>query len=156
MLQKIVLALALCMGTTAVAKDIIRCTSKGEPDVVITLGAERMLKRPVNCISGDFIVDMVPCAPNGSFGLSAPTGVPALSAIVDRWQDYADHTGGVTSHFINQSTIYFAGGYNGERYTEFWNFKADRLTGTAKLKLEEEDKDKREVSYSCVKAVQRF
>jgi hypothetical protein len=33
----------------------------------------------LNCISGSFISDMTPCAPDGGFGLSYPTGDASLS-----------------------------------------------------------------------------
>jgi hypothetical protein len=80
---------------------------------------------------------MTPCAPNGAYGLSAPTGSAELVGVVDRWQDYANHSGGVVSHFANADTIYFAGGFNwpdNGGLTDKWSFTVNRLTGHAELK----------------------
>ena len=90
----VIVIASLGIYTTADAKDAILCVSKNAPEVVITLNAERMLTRNVSCISGEFVVDMTPCAPNGGYGLSYPTGEARLSRIVSRWQDYGNHHGG--------------------------------------------------------------
>ena len=46
--------------------DVLRAAdmAKGKPEIIMTLNAERKLGRVVSCISGDFIADMTPCAPN--------------------------------------------------------------------------------------------
>jgi len=81
-------------------------------------------------------VDMTPCAPDGAYGLSAPTGSAELVGVVDRWQDYTNHSGGVVSHFANSETIYFTGGFNSPDtgLTDKWSFTVNRLTGHAELK----------------------
>jgi len=149
---------ALCVTTVVEAKDIIRCVSRNASDVVLTLNAQRMLKRKVNCISGEFVVDMTPCAPDGAFGLSSPTGSASLVKIVDRWQDYGDHFGAVTSHYITEKEISFSGGFmsSGDGYTDHWSFTANRLTGVAKLKVEKGQPGEGEFTYTCSKASQRF
>jgi hypothetical protein len=86
-----VLIAILYLPVMATAKEQILCEIAGKPNVVITLGAKRQFGRILNCISGDFIVDLTPCAPNQGFGLSAGTGSAALVAVVNRWQDYATH-----------------------------------------------------------------
>jgi hypothetical protein len=121
----------------ASAKETILCRSSGSPDTVITLGASTQFNRTLDCIAGNFAADMTPCAPDGGYGLSAPTGAADLVGVVDRWQDYADHTGGVVSHYIKDETIYFAGGFNAPGnggLTDKWSFTLNRLTGQAELK----------------------
>jgi hypothetical protein len=163
----------LALPVTATAKEQILCENAGKPNVVITLGAKRQFGRILNCISGDFIADLTPCAPDQGFGLSAGTGNAALVAVVDRWQDYATHLGGVTGNFVKGHEIYFSGGFNSpksdttinqnrasvgmppipggdkipddEGYQELWSFSLSRLTGKAELK----QKDKSNIAFSC-------
>ena len=163
----------LALPDMATAKEQILCESAGNPNVVITLGAKRQFGRLLNCISGDFIADLTPCAPDQGFGLSAPTGSAALVAIVDRWQDYATHLGGVAGNFVNGQKIYFSGGFNspqsdttinqnrasvgmppipggdkvpdGGGYQELWSFSLSRLTGKAEL----QKKDKSNIGFIC-------
>ena len=174
---RLVLALIAIVGlpTAPSAKEQILCKHAEKPDVVITLGARRQFGRTLNCISGNFIVDLTPCAPDGSYGLSAGTGSAPLVAIVDLWQDYMTHLGGVTSNFTNDHKIYFSGGFNsplsnttinqnrasnglppipdenkipeGQGYGELWSFTLSRLTGNAVLRV----KDKVDFTYDCKK-----
>ncbi|KAA2236426.1 hypothetical protein [Salinarimonas soli] len=147
----------LCSIGAAEAKEIIRCTSKNAPEVVMSLDAQKMLKRTVSCISGSFVSDMTPCATNGGYGLSYPTGSAALREIVTRWQDYNDHHGGVVSHGVNPQTIVFSGSWmsdNGNK--ELWTFIANRLTGTAKLKIPKGEDGAGEYDYTCLRASQKF
>jgi hypothetical protein len=155
------LVATLALPITTSAREQILCTHPGKPDVVITLGATRQFGRTLNCISGDFIADLTPCAPDGAYGLSAGTGSAPLVAVVNRWQDYMTHLGGVTSNFINDHEIYFSAGFNsplsnttinqnraavglppiagGDKipdtggYKEHWSFSLSRLTGKAEL-----------------------
>jgi hypothetical protein len=117
------------------AKEQILCSHVGDSDIVITLGATRQFNRTLNCIQGNFVVDITPCAPAGAYGLSAPTGSAELVGVVDRWQDYARHNGGVTQHFVNDHEIYFSGGFTnaGSGYKKSWSFSVSRLTGAATL-----------------------
>jgi hypothetical protein len=95
--------------------------------------------------------------------------------VVDRWQDYVDHLGGVTGHFTNDHQIYFSGGFNspissltinqnraqvglppipnggrlpeGQGYKEKWSFSVNRLTGKAEFK----DTKGTQASYQCAR-----
>jgi hypothetical protein len=129
--------LVVTAAAPAVSGQVILCERAGSPDTVITLGASTQFNRILDCISGDFVADLTPCAPNGAYGLSEPTGSAGLVGVVDRWQDYANHSGGVVSHFANADTIYFAGGFNwpdNGGLTDKWSFTVNRLTGNAELK----------------------
>jgi hypothetical protein len=88
-----------------------------------------------NCISGDFVVDISGCAPDGAFSLHRPTGSAEIVGVVDRWQDYAQHFGPIMSHYNTKNEIYFAGGFNGsgEGYKQNWNVEINRLSGVAVL-----------------------
>jgi hypothetical protein len=129
--------LALNAVAPAAEKQVILCQRAGSPDTVITLGASTQFNRTLDCITGDFVADMTPCAPNGAYGLSAPTGSAELVGVVDRWQDYANHSGGVVGHFANADTIYFSGGFNwpdNGGLTDKWSFTVNRATGHAELR----------------------
>jgi hypothetical protein len=129
------------------AQQSILCTAHGKADVVITLQEKKQFGRTLDCISGDFITDLTPCAPDGAFGLSAPTGAAPMVKIVNRWQDYMSHDGGVTSHFISADKIYFSGGFvfDGE-YKDVWTFTLNRFRGTAEL---QRGADKNLIPYMC-------
>lgn len=149
----------LALSAPAWGSDLIRCTAVGNADVVLSLNDGRRLGRMVSCIQGEFIADMTPCAPNGGFGLSAPTGSASLVRIVNRWQDYGDHFGGITGFVENSSRIHFDGGFfspedstNSTHWSDQWSFTADRLTGEAKLTRD----GKADVTYRCEKANKRF
>ncbi|MCF4130271.1 hypothetical protein [Methylobacterium sp. SyP6R] len=155
----LVTALALASADRpASAKDVIRCQAKGQPDVIMTLDGERKFGRVLSCIKGDFVADMTPCAPNGGYGLSYPTGSASLAKVVDRWQDYADHLGGITGYAADVSSLRFDGGFYSPNqrkrgaWGSHWAFKVDRLTGKATLMQE----GKPDIGYACAKARPRF
>jgi hypothetical protein len=159
MMRQFIPALSvLFLTTTAHAADMIRCTSKTGPEVVLALSSQKRLGRTVSCLYSNFVVDMEPCAPEGKFGLSRPTGSADLVKIVDRWQEYADHLGGVTSHYVTPKEIAFSGGFNGSTngYQEFWRFTANRLSGTATLKIEKGQHMEGSYTYQCEKTKQKF
>jgi hypothetical protein len=133
-------AVAAMIAGTASAKDLIQCHHPSSDEVVISLNDRRMFGRMLNCISGSFVEDMTPCAPNGGYGLSYPTGTAGLAKIVDRWQDAYNHLGGVVHAEITSSTIRFDGSFNspGTSSSEddgMWTFEIDRITGSAELKM---------------------
>lgn len=143
-------------GALAFAKDLIRCTAPGASPVTLDLATRKMQGKTLACLrGGGFVADMTPCAPNGGFGLSYPTGSADLSGIVMRWQDYADHLGGVASFYAASDEIVFTGGFmspaNGMQ--EQWRFSVDRLTGAGTLTTAE---PKATVSYTWAKARQKL
>ena len=88
---------------------------------------------------------------------------PSLAGLVDRWQDYANHLGGIASNLTNDHEIYFSGGFNtpitnatinqnrasvglppipggdrvpgGQGYNAAWEFRVSRLTGKLNSKI---------------------
>ena len=145
---------ALTIAVSASARDLILCKAVGQQDVAMSLRDRQFRGRMLNCMSGAFIADMTPCAPPGAYGLSAPTGSAALVAVVDRWQAYADHLGGVAGHYVTADTMGFSGGSNGpsKGYQEQWSFTASRMTGQAELR----EADKPPVAFICARTRQRF
>ncbi len=153
----LILFLSLC-STPASSESIIRCISANKKDIIdIVLGEERRFGRVLNCIHGEFIFDMTPCAPANGYGLSYPTGSPALRKVVDRWQDYGDHLGGVVSNFISSTNITFEGGWMNpeDGYKDMWKFNIDRLSGNALLAIIE-DKKNSQKQYKCLKTKKVF
>jgi len=137
------------------AKPQILCKTADKKATVIISPAELTeFGRKLNCISGNFIYDMTPCAPTGGYGLSMPTGAVPLTRVVDNAKDYQDHIGGVVSSFVSDSNIYFAGGFHfpEDGYKAVWEFSANRLTGDAELKLATGKTTK----YFCTKVEQKF
>lgn len=154
-MMRLALALVvLVVASPVMAAGVIRCTAKGHDPVTISLDSDRFKGRPISCLTGSFVADMTPCAPNKAFALSAPTGTAAIVAVVDRWQEYANHNGGVVGFFQTPETISFTGGFNSPDggLVDEWAFKADRLAGTAKLT----QKGSADIAYSCSKASQKF
>ncbi len=113
------LATALAALTAAIMPahaEQIRCVAQGESPVSISLKSQRYAGRDLSCISGSFVAGLTPCAPLKAFSLSAPTGPAAIVGVVDRWQDYAKHDGGVVGYFKSHTTIAFTGGFNTPSY----------------------------------------
>lgn len=125
----------------------IQCTQPNSEKIVnIEIAARLFQGSSLNCISGDFVVDMSGCAPDGGYGLHISTGSAALERVVMRWQDYTDHFGGVVSNSVSPTQIRFTGGFHfpGSGYREKWSFSIDRLTGLGALR-----QDNRETSFIC-------
>lgn len=150
----LVCGVTLCVEASALAKTLILCTTPGRRDVVLSLQDRQFRGRTLNCISGDFVADITPCAPPGGYGLSAPTGSAPLGQVVDRWQDYTNHFGPISGHYITADKMAFFGGFNspGDGYKESWTFIANRLTGVAELI----EPGKMPVTFICGRARQRF
>jgi hypothetical protein len=148
--------IALCaslLWSDAISAPLIQCETEGKTPIMITLNAMRMFSKTLNCIRADFLVDMTPCAPNGGFGLSAPTGTAGLIGVVMRWQDAADHHGGVVRNFLTESQIYFSG------LSSDWEFDVNRTTGRAILTINEDEIEgmkKGKYMYDCKVATKKF
>lgn len=132
--------LVLLLATPAGASQLIRCERPNAEPITITRNAERKFGASLNCIKGNFIGDMTPCAPNGGFGLSRPTGLADLTAVVWRWQDYGDLLGGVVDRHVSADAIHFNGGFYGGHsdWSDQWSFAVDRVTGVGILRLQQE------------------
>lgn len=144
-----ILTIACIAVSPAAARSLIQCRG-GAGDVVISLQDRKAYGKTLSCIiKSSFVADMTPCAPNGGFGLSAPTGSASLGQVVMRWQDYMDHSGGVVGFGESAATISVTGGfvYSGE-YKPEWAFEVDRLSGRATLK----QTGKKDVAYTCAAA----
>lgn len=139
--------------SVASAKDIIECVKPGKEPIRIILDAKDFEGRKLSCLEGDFIVDMQPCAPNGGYGLSRPTGSASLYGVVDRWQDLDRHLGGTTLFFASDTKIRFDGffRFDGEN-EDLWTFEVDRISGVGKLSLE----GKPAGDYACHKATPKL
>lgn len=149
------------MCQSAFAETFIRCTSADKDVVTITLDSVHKFSSSLNCIAGKFVIDLTPCAPNGGFGLSSRTGIVSLVGVAKRWQDYGSHLGGVTGNRIDDSTIWFNGGFMvpNRGFHQGWSFSVDRLTGDAVLKTFNDDLLRTKegtVSYSCSAAARKF
>ena len=133
------LALALTVLVLGVgpgwAVETIKCSAEAGKPVTITLKAERFAGRLMSCIAGNFVSNLTPCAPTKAFSLSAPTGSASIVGVVNRWQDYAGHNGGVVGFFKTHTTISFTGGFNTPDggLKDDWSFSLDREAKTALL-----------------------
>jgi hypothetical protein len=92
--------LALTIGITpAAAQDgtpkpvLLSCQSATGEDFTIELFGESAFG-PLHCVRGLMIVDMIPCAPNGGWGLSYPTGTASLAEVTKMWAVASRHFGG--------------------------------------------------------------
>jgi len=86
-----------------------------------------------------------------------------LVGIADRWQDYANHFGGVVAFGTSPSSYRFQGGFMSPEsgYSEQWTFDVSRLTGEAILRQLQEIEEDGERGYSiddylCAPAKQKF
>ena len=130
------------------------CKAEGKREVVITLRDGTAFGHTLDCIHGDFIVDMTPCPPDGGFSMSAPTGSAEIVGIAMRWQDYTNHLGGVVGHSMNRESVYFDGGFMSldSGLHRLWHFEVSRLTGIGKLVVV----SKPEVNFDCASVKPKF
>lgn len=144
-------AMTLMAAAVPACADQIRCTAPGENSVTILLKSRRYAGRDLSCISGSFVAGLTPCAPSKAFSLSAPAGPAAIVGVVDRWQDYARHDGGVVGYFKSHTTIAFTGGFNapGTGYRDDWSFTVDRHTRVGTLVR----KGRPKAAFSCSGAI---
>jgi hypothetical protein len=150
----IIIGVGVQLPVPSAAKEVILCKSDSFPrEVTLVLSSFQRFGHTFNCVNGPFVVNSSGCAPNGAFGLHAPTGSAALVGVVKRWQDYAQHLGGITSNYVTDTEIYFSGGFNGpgSGYEEEWSFSVSRLTGKATLKQKADAAE-----LSCEKSARKF
>lgn len=72
---------------------LLSCRSDSGEDFTIELFSETSFGA-MHCVSGLMIVDMTPCAPDGGWGLSYPTGSAGIADVTSMWAVAADHFGG--------------------------------------------------------------
>ena len=155
-MKRMVAAIVFAISSSsAFSVEQILCTpTAGGSDVVVALDSFKKFKRTFNCVSGPFVVDLSGCAPSGAYGLHSPTGSASLIGVVDRWQDYMSHLGGITSSSVTDHDIAFTGGFVGPNrgYRASWGFSVSRLTGVGRL----EEEGGAVSTYSCKKADKLF
>ena len=103
--------LALTIGITpAAAQDgtpkpvLLSCQSATGEDFSIELFGESAFG-PLHCVSGLMIVDMTPCAPDGGWGLSYPTGRASLAEVTSMWAVASQHFGGKFTATLGPETF---------------------------------------------------
>jgi hypothetical protein len=102
------------------------CKGDDTDNLYVHLNSNKQFGHILSCVSGLFIVDMTACAPNGGYGLSAPTGSAALVSVVMRRQDYQRHLGGVTGFTRQGDDVTFTGGFMGSNGLQTsWTLKLD-------------------------------
>ena len=102
------------------------CKGDGIDNVYVHLNSKKQFGHVLSCVSGPFIADMMPCAPNGGYGLSSPTGSADLVGVVMRSQDYQRHLGGVTAFTRQGDDVTFTGGFMGSNGLQTsWTLKLD-------------------------------
>ena len=150
----LVCMLVFLPASGAVAGDILLCWSKDRLNMTVTLDLSQFKGRQLSCVSGAFIKDLTPCAPEGAYALSAPTGTAAIVDVVERWQDYANHDGGVFNFTRTPTDLIFDAGFNrpDKGFHEAWMFQIDRISGTAVLSVTNEAS----TVYHCNKVKPKF
>ena len=138
-MKRILIAAMLGLPRPGAAEELIECKNDSMK-AVVSLNSFAKFGRMLSCVRGPFINDLTPCAPNGEFGLSYRKANSTIVDVVSRSQDYSSHVGGVTSHYVNDTEIYFSGGFNSPDvgYDEAWSIRIDRLNGTADLTVADE------------------
>ncbi len=102
----------------------------------------------VNCIDGDFIYDLTPCAPNNMWSLSRGIGLPEIVEYTTRDQTMFDWNAGHAGVRVSAAEIFFSGGFYSQ---ETWSFKVDRISGRGTLRLWKTEKPLAEgvYNYTC-------
>ncbi|NLR99845.1 hypothetical protein HGP17_23740 [Rhizobium sp. P38BS-XIX] len=107
------------------------CSDDGADKIDIRLNSTQKFGHTLSCISGPSVTGMTACAPNGGYGLSAPTGSTALVGAVMSAKEYQRHLGGVTSLSWKGEDVAFTGGFMGTNGLQTaWTLKVD-LGGSA-------------------------
>lgn len=102
------------------------CKGDGHDSIYVHLNSKKQFGHVLSCVSGPFVAGMTPCAPNGGYGLSAPTGSAALVGVAMRRQEYQRHLGGVTGFTWQGDDVTFTGGFMGSNGLQTsWTLKLD-------------------------------
>lgn len=142
--------LLLAFLTNADASSSIKCLSPNGSPITIRIESSKYQNEILNCIDGDFIYDLTPCAPNGKYALSRPTGSVDIVEVTESDKVMFNWNGGYTQSIVNSDEIFFGGGFYA---SETWYFKVDRETGIGTLRLwkSEEPAEETETKYECHK-----
>lgn len=149
----------LLLPSSAVASSIIQCDGAAGSPVRVILNATSRFGTAVNCIEGDFPTEGEACAPDGGFGLAAPTGSGSLVRIAQRWQDYIGHIGPIYGVNISDTLIAFTGGYQGvSKWSDQWLFNVDRTTGAGAFSIIDPhtQRYKLRARFTCRAVTQKF
>ncbi|TIX92098.1 hypothetical protein BSK43_006800 [Rhizobium sp. P44RR-XXIV] len=113
-------------GMALAAPTHLLCKGDGSDTVYVHLNSKKQFGHILNCVGGPFITDMTACAPDGGYGLSAPSGTAALVGVVMRPKDYQRHLGGVTGFTRQGDDVTFTGGVMGSNGLQTsWTLKLD-------------------------------
>lgn len=119
-------AAGMALGATAEKPMHLLCKGDGSDNIYVHLNSQKQFGHILSCVSGSFITDMTACAPDGGYGLSAPTGSAALVGVVMRPRDYQRHLGGVTGFTQQGDDVTFTGGLMGTNGLQTsWTLKLD-------------------------------
>lgn len=119
-------AAGVSMATPAEKPMHLLCKGDGSDSVYVNLNSKKQFGHVLSCVNGPFVSGMTPCAPDGGYGLSAPTGSAALVGVVMRRQDYQRHLGGVTGFNREGDDVTFTGGFMGSNGLQTsWTLKLD-------------------------------
>lgn len=148
--MRLTLCALACLWAVQAQAAAIVCKAADGQSATVSLSDRKMCGQSLSCVEGTFATDMTACAPDGKYSLSAPTGSAPIVRIVDRWQDFADHTGGVLSFNKTRTAYIFLGGFMSpdRGLTHEWTFNVQRLQGTAELT----QTGKPAVHFTCAKA----
>jgi hypothetical protein len=83
---------------------LLSCQSAAGEDFTIELFAASAFGS-MHCVSGLMIVDMTPCAPDGGWGLSYPTGSASIAEVTTMWAVASQHFGGKFTATLGPETF---------------------------------------------------
>ena len=114
----------ILMASPAVSAPSAILCQAGSHTALIQLESLTMDGHTFNCIDADFVDPYTPCATPGAFTLYADGARAKIAGVVDRAEDYADHTGSVMSHVIDGTNLSFTAGYTAPNngYVDIWSF----------------------------------
>ena len=129
--------LLILMASPAVsAPGAILCQADSHT-AIIQLEGLTMDGHVFDCIDADFVDPYTPCATSGAYALYEDGSRAKIVGIVDKPEDFANHTGGVTSHTAAGTNLTFTAGYTSPDagYVEIWSFVVTTATDRGVLTI---------------------